>query len=532
VSADVLLGAAFQIVQHSLVQTVSTQIPFPYTESRNTRVPDIPMLLNKENSFHGTALMRLRSILESANEGEYQPYLWSNQETVKWTVQNERTLDLLHRAAYDNTDSRLWMTPLLSGFSPGVYAEPQYAPRINTTVTYTNMTAGEWPSNCARDTESVFFAEYHQELSTYSRMDWVVCMPTNISSSPWSATHNRQDITEELYLNISTSSSGSLGKGFYKATAKTSLGYFELPSAHNGYIAGPLLNKATLPEVDEMGYTVSHRTQNPERRQTNDTYVGNVTQVVGSNTGPLTSIALALFGEGSFIETRLSNPSAYIVRERPDPGRTEDINNDTYRHKGYSNNCVSSMPLAYFMGNFGKRCWTDRDSSYERGILDQVQQLMSFFTSESQMQMVLTAAAFLANKVWLAPDGTYLTRDRSRSISVDHGVPTIKTSLTMSGIIVGSVLLGAHLFGLWALALYAFIKKPFAQWLGAEIMVKAGTAYAEVLCAAEGDAQWKNAAAACRGFVGDERACDEVGRMAFGASAGLDRKRDRKFEGL
>jgi hypothetical protein len=490
------------------------------------------MLLKKENSFQGTALVRLRSILESANEDEYQPYLWSNQETPKWIVQNDRTLDLLHRAAYDNTDSRLWMTPLISKFSSGVYAEPQYAPRINTTVTYTNMTAGEWPSTCARDTESVFFVEYHRQLSTYSRMDWVVCMPTNISSSPWSATHNRQDITEELYLNISTSSSSSLGKGFYKATAKTSLGYFELPSAHNEYVAGPLLDTATLPEVDERGYSVSHRTQTPERRGTNDTYVGNVTQVVGSNTGPLTSLALALFGEGSFIETRLSNPSVYIVRERPDTGRTEVINNNVYRNKGYSNNCVSSMPLAYLMENFRKRCWTDRESSYEGGILDQVQQLMSFFTSESQTQMALTTGAFLANKAWLAPDGTYLARDMSRTISVDHGVPTIKTSLSLPGIIVGSVLSGAHLFGLWALALYAFIKKPFAQQLGAEIMVKAGTAYAEVLRATEGDAQWKNAAAACRGFVGDERAGSEVGRMAFGARAGLDRKRDRKFEGL
>jgi hypothetical protein len=241
-----------------------------------------------------------------------------------------------------------------------------------------------------------------------------------------------------------------------------------------------LLDTATLPEVDEWGYSVSHRTQTLERRGTNDTYAGNVTQVVGSNTGPLTSLALAFFGEGSFIETRLSNPSVYIVRERPDTGRTEDINNNIYRYEGYSNNCVSSMPLAYLMRNFGKRSWTDRESSYERGILDQVRQPMSFFTSESQTQKALTAGAFLANKAWLAPDGTYLARNMSRTISVDHSVPTIRTSLSLPGIIVGSVFLGAHLFGLWALALYAFIKKAFAQWLGAEIMVKAVTLYRSI----------------------------------------------------
>jgi hypothetical protein len=83
--------------------------------------------------------------------------------------------------------------------------------------------------------------------------------------------------------------------------------------------------------------------------------------------------------------------------------------------------------------------------------------------------------------------------------------------------------------GAGALCLY---QETICAVAGSETMVKAKTAYVEVFCAAEGDAQWKNAAVACRGFVGDERAGDEVGRMAFGASAGLDSKRDPKFEGL
>jgi hypothetical protein len=71
----VLSGVAFQIMQHSLVQAMSTQMPILWTESRNTRVPYIPTLLNKKNTFQGTALVRLRSMLESANEDEHQPYL-------------------------------------------------------------------------------------------------------------------------------------------------------------------------------------------------------------------------------------------------------------------------------------------------------------------------------------------------------------------------------------------------------------------------------------------------------------------------
>ncbi|KAH5257723.1 hypothetical protein HBI70_177570 [Parastagonospora nodorum] len=329
------------------------------------RTPDLPMLLNEGSSFRGTAVVRLRSVLESVVEDEYQSYLWTKGNNEEWCNdsitgcfqgQNDRTLNLLSRAVYDETD--LWMTPLSSEFSSGVYPEPQYAPRINTTVIYSNITAGEWPSECARDTESVFFADYHKQLE-YPRVGLVICMPTNISSSPWYATHNRQDITEELYLNISTHPSG---KGFYKATAKTSLGYFELPSAHNGYNAGPLLDELTLPDLD--GH--SRQIRDLERRETNDTYVGNVTQELGSNIGPLTTLALALFGEGPFIDTRLRSPSAYVVRERPNTGTTEE---GTYSNEGYSNKCVSSMPLAYLTGNIWQRCWNDQESSYERGII-------------------------------------------------------------------------------------------------------------------------------------------------------------------
>jgi hypothetical protein len=178
-------------------------------------------------------------------------------------------------------------------------------------------------------------------------------------------------------------------------------------------------------------------------------------------------------------------------------------------------------------------CWTDRDSASERNIMAQVNTLISLFTAEAHAQMGLTVAAFLANKAWLAPDGSSrYAYGTSRTIHVDRGVPTIRTSLSIAGIIVGSVLLGAHLLGLLELALYTVIKKPFMPYLGAEVMAKAGTACAEILGAAEGDKQSKEAAAACKGFVDDERAGNEVGRMAFGAPAGWSRKRDRKFEGL
>jgi hypothetical protein len=117
-------------------------------------------------------------------------------------------------------------------------------------------------------------------------------------------------------------------------------------------------------------------------------------------------------------------------------------------------------------------------------------------------------------------------------VAVDPGIAITKTTMTMVEIIIGSIFLGAYLLGLLALAIYAVYGKPFMPWLGAEIMIKAGMAHAEILSAAEGDKQWKHTIAACPGFVGDEKPEDNVGRIAFGAAATLSRSQGRQFEAL
>ncbi|KAF2742273.1 hypothetical protein M011DRAFT_374460, partial [Sporormia fimetaria CBS 119925] len=93
----------------------------------------------------------------------------------------------------------------------------------------------------------------------------------------------------------------------------------------------------------------------------------------------------------------------------------------------------------------------------------------------------------------------------------------IKTSIPFVGMIVGSVLLGAHLLGLLMLVLYACFMQPWTSWLGSEVMISMGATYADVLSAAEGKKQWRQAAAACPGFIGDETPDEEIGRLAFGA---------------
>ncbi|KAI4684565.1 uncharacterized protein J4E84_006555 [Alternaria hordeiaustralica] len=199
--------------------------------------------------------------------------------------------------------------------------------------------------------------------------------------------------------------------------------------------------------------------------------------------------------------------------------------------KNFGNNCLGNMPLNFAIGG---PCLRDYDYQSEVDVLGRVRQLAAFFDSERSASRAFTVAAFLANKEWLNPSQFHRWGgfDQSRNVYVDTGVPTKKTYIALWGVITGSVFLGLHLLGLLVLALYAFWMRPFTPWLGAELVVKAGTAHADILSAAEGDKQWKQTVAACPGFVGDEKPTDDVGRIAFGATAALSRTRGKKFEEL
>lgn len=71
-----------------------------------------------------------------------------------------------------------------------------------------------------------------------------------MTQSPWQATRDRQDFSEELFLSISFDGTSYMPvnetpnrqKTLYKITLHTTAGYFELPNYMNGELPGPLLD--------------------------------------------------------------------------------------------------------------------------------------------------------------------------------------------------------------------------------------------------------------------------------------------------
>lgn len=75
-------------------------------------------------------------------------------------------------------------------------------------------------------------------------------MPRDLTTSPWKSTRDRQDFTEEVYLNVTLIhynvnklNQDQQNSTFYKVTLDTTAGYFELPNYMNGEVAKPLLKK-------------------------------------------------------------------------------------------------------------------------------------------------------------------------------------------------------------------------------------------------------------------------------------------------
>ena len=205
-----------------------------------------------------------------------------------------------------------FLTYLPSGFSTGLVK--QFSPRMNSTVTRNDITASELPADCG-SLPGAFYVHY-SHAGNWSLM---ARMPANQIISPWQATRDRQDISERLYINISVelyNHREPIG-GFLEITLNSILGYFELPNYSNGQKPGPPLAKYPWLPTD-LGYIprefpsifgyYRRDLSNGSAGMTNSSVV---LQTV-PNKGPFLNIAMALFGENSFIANRFQNPWFFI----------------------------------------------------------------------------------------------------------------------------------------------------------------------------------------------------------------------------
>lgn len=342
------------------------------------------------------------------------------------------------------TSHASWFAPLSSNTSTGVYTD-QYIPRVNCSAEVQSMTVDEFPSNCSAD--SLFYAAYAYPNSYYN-LTVEVCLPGNTSQSPWLATSARQDFTEVLYVNIisnytlSTVVDNLLPSYMkpFKVNMNTTAGLFEMPNFKNNQIAGPLVSNSSC---------------------ANDDYCNDPTHISRryynvfdpSAIGPLATIALALFGPGSFAETQQTEPGIYTIKNETGWKLYLDSFATSTSHLplvslGFKNADLSGYPIDDWIG--------------------------SFPVYSTQASSAFTQAGFLAIKAMFDSNSEY--GDFS-IYSYNNALEQITLpSINLPAMIACSVLFGLYMIPLLCLALYAAFSHRWTDTLDAFTMLRMGAA--------------------------------------------------------
>ncbi|KAL4923116.1 uncharacterized protein BDV17DRAFT_277968 [Aspergillus undulatus] len=484
-----------------------------------------------------------RSVLKTATLDEAQAQLWmgagascdplsDNTPVYNWsaTISEKRACSAIG-PTFGTMDQLPdpFLAELPSGFNTGLIR--QFAPRINSTARYESVTAEEFPADC-QSIENGLFVEYANTTgpSNYPQTWGIqVCMPSNATQSPWRATRDRQEFSEVMYLNITIDGYqagfyGKYGNAIYRVTLHTTAGYFELPNYMNGGLAGPLLDKDPSELCDSNCESQGYRdgaigySNHYERRQLQLSDPSDALDPI-NNKGPLLTIALALFGEGSFIASRARNPAAYattVLRDNPTDAE--------YR---MSVACIDTVPLGWLFSKYPtrglNRCISNGDGGEEGwDVRNQIAVwLGNFITNEdpADMQSTFTAAAFLANKVWMQHNAGSTS---NLKVTYDRGIDTKVPVISLAGIIVVSVLLATHVFSLLALGIYSRWSPRWTSTLDSFAMMRMGTDILPQLpmLLALGSHRL-DVFDQAPGYVGDAAEGETTGRLGVGASAHL-----------
>ena len=351
-------------------------------------------------------------------------------------------------------------------------------------------------------------------------------MPYDQSQSPWKNTRKRQDFSEALYLNITNTDNNNVQKSLYKVTMTTTAGYFELPNIEQS-APGPLLRNGP-PQQHGSDYETQQWPQMKRQATTNSTAILNLESV--TNKGPLLTIAMALFGEGSFIADRVFLPNFYLPSQFDKHLANEGEYGLTTVQPFH---CQEMVPFARLLPNpdasggaqvLGS-CAEDNLSNIDDVVI-QIAAYAALFQGETvDLKSAFNAAAFLTNEAWLTnlPNGVPC----NKYVHYDLGADARKPSISITGIAVISVLLGIYLLCLFLLAMYSFLSPRWTSQLDSFAMMRIGAAMAdEVPLRVSGNESKLEVLDRTPGFIGDGAGGqDGVGEIGLGLPGRLVRRK-------
>ena len=457
----------------------------------------------------------LRSQLASISTHDFQPNLWQ-EGTFHCSPNVSSSFQVPEECShggttFENISSLLgtYTAQLPSGYQTGLIT--QYMPRMNSSVSYTNVSEAEFPQHC----DTIPGAYYTEFIYNKTVLNLQVCMPHDMTYSPWKATRDRQDISETMFLRArygNLVNTDPFDFNFANTTVKlvvnTTLGYFELPNYNNGGIAGPLLAKdphdSCKGNIDQcLSQWLSKRYLLVNESHSNFEISRN------SNRGPLAMMVLALFDPGSFISTQFNRTAIQMPDILPPDS-------------GPAVPCTLA-PLILLLGD-GVEVRSLCESmlfSVDDGFNSVISWLQYF--NIGQMRNALHAGILIASHSLLRYPSTNFKG--SLSVQYDLGADSIRPRISSTGIILLSILLAIDLILLLGVATYISLSYTWTTQFDASAMMRQGAARADEfplrIISPHGKERDMRVLERIPGWVGDAKPDDDVGVLAIGAEAPL-----------
>jgi hypothetical protein len=190
-----------------------------------------------------------------------QPNLWFDRFA---SHDNEESFGSLSGSLYpyfyiyaNPSRNKFFTSSMASDVDTGVLR--YHALRHNSSLQCWPIEPTDFPATCSGSRPFVGDTTLPANGTDLVRIRW--CVPGAYDVMPWTLSRDRQDITEEMFLDVALPWSAtlveseffgnSLARNFtMRCTSSTTRGYFELPSNYNQHQPGPLLEK--WPALDEL----------------------------------------------------------------------------------------------------------------------------------------------------------------------------------------------------------------------------------------------------------------------------------------
>lgn len=194
--------------------------------------------------------------LQQVSENDEQPYMWPDSPLAFSEVSQNEGRSTFYWYTGDNSigaerHETYFVSSLKNGSNTGVLRE--HAMRFNSTIECEIAPSSAFPEVCPGG------LPFETTMSVPDVYDIRICVPGAYGSTPWNLTRDRQDLTEELWIDVVIHDEYMLGfytEKFYHTTnytqhctARSTRGYFEVNNHWNGGNPGPLLEKWPEHEV-------------------------------------------------------------------------------------------------------------------------------------------------------------------------------------------------------------------------------------------------------------------------------------------